>query len=123
MQRRPTSTSGQGSSFNPKELAEFYAGLHYKTDDQIKSIIYLPDDAPDSEIRLVEVNDRLAEMPDEFLEPIDFGVDHGSENEHSLVILDVTPDQWNRMINGVLPLPSGWSLTKRQDIPRRKASE
>ncbi len=123
MQRRGTPTREHGSSFDPKEWAEFYARRHYETDDQIKLIAYLSDQSPRTEIRLIEVNEHLPEMPDEFLEPIDFGVDHGSEYEHSLVILDVTPDQWSRMIDGELILPPGWSLKDRHEIPRGKGDE
>jgi hypothetical protein len=44
------------------------------------------------------------------LEPIDFGIDMGSENEHRLYVLDVTPEQWRRIQDQKLGLPGNWSL-------------
>jgi hypothetical protein len=52
------------------------------------------------------------------LEPIDFGVDTGSSNAHSLYVLDVTPSQWDDIQSGNLDLPNGWSLEGKQDFLR-----
>jgi hypothetical protein len=76
----------------------------------IRAAKFLPKDAPEREIRLLEVNDLLAEMKDESLEPLDFGVDTGSESEHKLFVLDVTPSQWASIAQHRLSLPAGWSL-------------
>jgi hypothetical protein len=69
-----------------------------------------PVNAPTSEIRLLEVNELIADMNDDTLEPVDFGVDTGSENEHKLFVLDVTPSQWDSIRRRALRLPAGWSL-------------
>jgi hypothetical protein len=83
---------------------------HIKTDPGVRSIYYLPTNAPEREIRVVEVNELLGDRKDDALEPIDFGVDRGTEAGHTLLVLDVTPSQWNRIQDTVLPLPDGWSL-------------
>ena len=70
----------------------------------------LPANAPDREIRLIEINELVADRNDDTLEPIDFGVDPGSESEHKLFVLDVTPSQWDRIGKSLLPLPRNWSL-------------
>ncbi|MDG3004846.1 hypothetical protein [Paludisphaera mucosa] len=96
--------------FDRDAMARWYASQHLRTDPGVRRIYYLPSGAPDREIRLVEVNDLLAEIDGGALEPIDFGVDTGSETEHKLFVLDVTPSQWQAVDRGDLPLPAGWAL-------------
>lgn len=98
------------TQFDRDTLANWYANEHLKTDPGIRSVFYLPANAPDREIRFIEVNDLLGDRNDEALVPIDFGIDMGSETEHKLLVLDVTPQQWNRIQEESLPLPAGWSL-------------
>ena len=89
-------------------MARWYAKQHLKTDPGIRSVYYLRTNAPDREIRFIEINELVADRNDDTLEPIDFGVDTGMESEHKLFVLDVTPSQWNRISS--LELPQGWSL-------------
>jgi hypothetical protein len=96
--------------FNRDAMAKWYAKQHRKTDPGICEIYYLPRGASDREIRFVEVNQLIAELNDDALEPIDFGVDTGSEAEHKLFVLDVTPSQWDAINRGKLALPAGWTL-------------
>jgi hypothetical protein len=98
------------TEFDRDDMARWYAREHVTIDPGIRIIYYLPRNAPPREIRLVEVNELLAEMKGDALEPIDFGVDTGSESEHKLIVLDVTPSQWDSIAQHRLPLPSGWSL-------------
>ena len=58
----------------------------------------------------MEVNELIAERNDDTLEPVDFGVDTGMDSEHKLLVLDVTPSQWDRIKQSSLALPAGWSL-------------
>lgn len=96
--------------FDRDSMAQWYAGEHLKTDPGLVSIYYLPTDAGDREIRFVEINNLMGTRTDEALEPIDFGVDTGTESAHKLVVLDVTPEQWGRIRAKKLRLPSNWSL-------------
>ena len=98
------------TAFDRDAMAKWYAREHLKTDPGIRLVGYLPKNAPEREIRFIEVNDLIGELRDDALEPIDFGVDTGMENEHKLFVLDVTPGQWERIKDGSLPLPSDWSL-------------
>jgi hypothetical protein len=95
--------------FDRDAMARWYAQEHISIDPGIRTIYYLTD-APDREVRFIEVNDLIGVRDDDTLEPIDFGVDTGMETEHKLFVLDVTPDQWERMTNSSLSLPQGWSL-------------
>ncbi len=101
-----------GNGFNRNGMAKRYALRHLKTDPAIQEIYYLPTDAPTREIRFVEVNNAIMQRDADTTEPIDFGVDTGNPSEHKLMIVDVTPDQWERIKRKQLPLPKGWSLSQ-----------
>ncbi len=102
--------------FDRDSIAATYARRHTETDPAIREIHYLPTGAPPNEIRLVEVNEAItgAASP----EPIDFGVDGGTANEHKLIVFDVTPEQWEEIQAGTLDLPPGWTLKDSQEISR-----
>ncbi len=96
--------------FNRDEMARWYAQRHLRTDPGIRTLYYLPAGAPEREIRFLEVNDLLAVREDDPMQPIDFGVDIGGEDAHTLMVLDVTPAQWENIRDHRLSLPDGWSL-------------
>jgi hypothetical protein len=98
------------AQFNREEMARWYAGRHLNTDPGIRTVYYLPAGSPEREIRFLEVNELMAVRENDPLEPIDFGVDVGSADSHRLLVLDVTPTQWDRIRVKGLPLPDGWSL-------------
>ena len=98
------------AQFNREEMARSYAGRHLKTDPGIRTVYYLPAGAPEREVRFLEINDLMAVRENDPLEPIDFGVDIGGAESHTLLVLDVTPAQWERVRRRELPLPDGWSL-------------
>jgi len=95
--------------FDRDSTARWYAEQHRNTDPAIRSVYYLPANASDREIRFVEINELIAERNDDTLEPVDFGVDTGMDSEHKLLVLDVTPSQWDRINRSLLALPMGWS--------------
>jgi hypothetical protein len=98
------------TQFDRDTMARWYARQHLETDPGIRSVYYLPTDAPEREIRFVDVNELIGDRDDNTLQPIDFGVDTGMETEHKLLVLDVTPRQWDRINDSSLALPRGWSL-------------
>lgn len=103
--------------FNRDKMARWYAKEHFKVDPGVLSIHYLPGNAPEREIRLLEVNELIAERTLDVLEPLDYGVDRYSDTEHTLYVLDVTPSQWKRIERGS-PLPAGWTLAGEQVFSR-----
>ena len=96
--------------FDRDSMARWYAEQHLKTDPGIDSIHYLPTKAGEREIRLIEINKLIGDRTDDALKPIDFGVETGSDHAHKLYVLDVTPEQWDRIHSRELELPNGWSL-------------
>jgi hypothetical protein len=98
------------TQFNKDEMARWYAGRHLNTDPGIRTVYFLPAGGTERDIRFLEVNDLMAVRENDPLEPIDFGVDVGGSDSHTLLVLDVTPAQWDRIRRGELALPHGWSL-------------
>ena len=97
------------TKFNRDLMARWYATEHLKTDPGIVTVEYLPRNADEREIRLIEVNKLIGDRNDDALEPIDFGIETGTDNAHKLFVLDVTPEQWKRIEAGELHIPAGWS--------------
>jgi hypothetical protein len=93
-------------------MARWYAQQHLETDPGIVSVYYLPTNSGEREIRFVEVNRLMGDRNDNALEPIHFGIDRGMDSAHKLVILDVTPEQWERIRKKKLSLPANWSLRR-----------
>ena len=98
------------TQFDRDSMARWYAKEHLKTDPGIVAVYYLPTNAGDRDIRFVEINNLIADRNDAVLEPIDFGVDMGMDTAHKLFVLDVTPEQWERIQRHELSLPDTWSL-------------
>ena len=98
------------NQFKRDSMASWYATRHLKTDPGIRKVYYLPAGAPEREIRFIEINELIAERNKYPLEPIDFGVDIGGTEGHTLMVLDVTPTQWEKINKKELQLPAGWSL-------------
>ncbi|MEI8378905.1 MAG: hypothetical protein WCJ09_02170 [Planctomycetota bacterium] len=96
--------------FDRDSMAAWYAHQHLQTDPGIVAVYYLPTNADDREIRFVEINELIGDRNDDSLEPIDFGIDTGTDNAHKLFVLDVTPAQWKRFQVRDLDLPGNWSL-------------
>lgn len=110
----------QFTELNLPKMAKWYAKYHADTDLGIQEIWYLPKNANEREIRLLEVNDAIVEQ--KTLEPIDFGMDRGMDTEHQLNILDVTPGQWKKIQGKKLVLPDDWQLDDGKLLFARKAS-
>ena len=106
------------NGFNRDSMARTYAARHLNTDSSIREIYYLPESAPEREIRIVEINDAIFERNENPLEALDFGVDIDSQNGHTLLVLDVTLKQWEKIDKRELQLPCGWSLEKAIKIDR-----
>lgn len=102
-----------------EQLATEYASYHMRRDSGVESIYYLPA-MPDSpsrrDIRLIEVNSLLDDSSTESMEPFYFGINVGTQDEHWLYTLDVTPRQWQQILRQELSLPQGWSLDQRVEF-------
>ena len=102
--------------FNRDPLASYYANQHLKTDAAVKRVLYLPKNSPEREIRFIEVNELISERGTRQLVPIDFGIDMGQSSFHSLLVVDVTPEEWDAIEQGRLSIPNGWSLDEMREF-------
>lgn len=96
--------------FDRQAWARHYALNHMDVDPGTMQVYFLPDQAPEREIRLVEINDSMVEREAASREALDFGVDVDADSPARLIVVDLTPGQWTRVTSGELPLPDGWSL-------------
>ena len=98
------------TQFDRDSMAYWYAHEHLKTDPGIVAVYYLPRNAPEREIRFVEVNSLIGDRNDNALEPIDLVSTRERKTPHKLFVLNVTPEQWERIRAHALRLPEDWSL-------------
>jgi hypothetical protein len=90
------------------QVVSWLAVQHFAASPEITDIYYLRTDAPEEEIRLLEVN-RLVACPQEEVEAVDFGFD--IEGLHyRLLVADISPAEHQRLESGTLKLPGGWTL-------------
>jgi hypothetical protein len=100
-----------------EQFAQWLARRHLSSDVGLERVVYLPEGAPDDEIRLLEVN-RLLHPPDpNIVEPLDFTPD--TEPRFKVFVADITQDQWERIkLSPETILPAGWKLEENQIITR-----
>lgn len=107
------------TSGSPDEVAAWLAKKHLIADSGIREVWYLPQGAPADEIRLLEVNDRLAGRESD-VDPVDFGLDVGGVPLR-LFVADITSDQFAQIKQNPSRLPVGWSLGGAKHWSRRGA--
>jgi hypothetical protein len=106
----PDSPAGKGRD----DVAAWLARKHLIADNAIREVWYLPEGAPADEIRLLELNDRLAGPEFESNpEAIDFGLDVEGAR-FRLSVADVTSEQLERIRENPSRLPPGWSLEEKR---------
>ena len=110
-------TGTTNSPLDRDSLAQRYARRHFETDAGVERILFLPKNAPPREIRFLEVNRLISETTPP--EPIDFGVDTGGPEAHTLYVLDVTPSQWDAIQKKEMSLPAEWTLEDAEEIGKR----
>jgi len=104
--------------FCAESWAKTYAQAHYKTDPGLVDVYFVPAPADVREVRLIEVNEMLAEREGDLVEPWVMRADADGDDAHNIAILDVTPSQWKRVSTDGGPLPPGWTLEGCKQIPQ-----
>ncbi len=116
-------------------VAQWVAQKHFRVDKNICEIWYLPENAPEDEIRLLEVSDlsvtpTTTTTPDPHVAatasatttttapPMDFGLDIRDAN-FVLRVVDVDSDQLEQIKQDQLCLPENWSLDSVKKWRRR----
>jgi hypothetical protein len=101
----PSQPSGTGRD----EVAGWVASRHLAADSSIREIWYLPTGSPPDEIRLIEVNGRLA-VGGWGVEPIDFALEVDNIR-FKLLVADTTNDELERAKKDPSIFPPGWWLS------------
>jgi hypothetical protein len=78
------------------------------------SVVMLDPDPSQQEIRLLEVSPAAATTHE--LYPFAFGARPDLGIDYPSVVLLLSPDEWNEVQAGQLPLPKGWTLGRLQPL-------
>lgn len=78
-----------------QQFASRLAHRDMSSDMAIEFVVYLPTNAPDDEIRLLEVNRLLSPSNSDLIELLDFTPD--SDPAFKVFVVDITADQWERI--------------------------
>jgi hypothetical protein len=105
------------------EEARELARKHYQVESGMTQIFRIIGSAdvevtPTEPIKLLEVNENT--VPSGIM-PIQFGPSPASGLHYSSIILEVTPDEFQRIQNDELKLPNGWKVG--DPIPRTPTEE
>lgn len=90
-------------------FAEWLARQHLRFDSRLTQVVYLPDGAPDDEVRLMEVNTGLFPEPGNPIVPVET-TPAVTDIPYRVRIVDITPDEWRHIQTDPSLLPTGWSL-------------
>lgn len=101
------------------EVAAWIARRHFIVDTGVREIWYLRDGAPNDDIRLIEVNDRII-ASESRIEAVDFGLNIEGV-PFKLYVADVNSEQLALAQRDPSRLPEGWSLAGAQQWWRRGA--
>jgi len=117
--RRSQSRLSTPTNGNRDEVAAWLAKTHIIADSAVREVWYLPNGAPPDEIRLLEINDRLAGSQTS-VEAVDFGLDVAGK-PFRLLVADITSDQLVQLRQDPSCLPPGWSIDGASNWGRRAA--
>jgi len=85
---------------------------HFELEEKLEKIIWIKSNKP--EIRLIEVNSETfttGDVQSFYFPPSD-------DIPYDLKLAEVTPDEWQKVLQNEIPLPVGWSLENRQEFSR-----
>jgi len=101
---------------NEHQITKLVQGLarkHFQLEEGIDRFIWFKNGEQD-EIRLIEINRNG--IPEGAVVP--FYLEPTEEAPLPILIGDITPDEWQKVRQGIIPLPEGWSLENSETITR-----
>jgi hypothetical protein len=93
------------------DVAATLAQAHREADPKTNTVKYFPGGPP---IRLIEVSSE-APTTGEIL-PFEFPEDRANGVVYSSIVVLLSPEEWDDVQNGALPLPTGWDLYQARDV-------
>ncbi len=108
----------QGSTADVDRAAIELAQRHYELESGLTQIFRITDQAEASVVRaapikLLEVNENTVESG---IMPLHFGPAPASGIPYSSIIVEVTPDEFEKIRSHELKLPEGWEIG--EELPR-----
>jgi len=90
---------------------------HFELDESLEKVIWFESETTPA-IRLLEIN------PDTFATGVvqSFYFPPSDEVPYPLIIAEVTPDEWQRVLQSKIPLPEGWTLENSKVFSRELAA-
>jgi hypothetical protein len=92
------------------QTAQLLADAHYRLDQGITHIFRIvePDESNNAKpLKLLEVTPMTAEVG---ISPVGLGADPARGMFHASVVVEITPDEFERLRRGDLKLPHDWKL-------------
>ncbi len=101
-----------------EEIVRRLARWHFEIEEGIERIIWFKN-GEDNAVHLLEIN------RDTFPENKILVFYHGPTPEYPVRIrlADVTPEEWEKVKNGLIPLPEGWTLSNMEIFERVEFSQ
>ncbi len=98
-----------------EEIVQRLTRWHFEIEEGIEQIIWFKNGGK-NEIRLLEVN------RDTFPEDKILVFYHRPTSEYPVPVrlADITPEEWEKVKKGLIPLPAGWSLDEAEIFERNK---
>jgi len=96
-----------------ERMVEQLVHEHFEFDDRLESVIWIAH-GMEPEIRLIQVTPETFPSRD----VLAFYFPPSDEVPYPLLIAQVTPDEWQMVLRGEIPLPDGWSLDDHKVLSR-----
>ncbi len=97
------------------EMVRRMAREHFDLEEGIERVIWFKNGAP-NEIHVIEVNRNT--IPEGAI--LTFYLRPTNEIPLPIILGDVTPEEWEKVQQGLIPLPAGWSLDDIEIFDREK---
>lgn len=95
------------------DTAAELAQSHFSVEPDIVAIYRVVaaerEDQPSEPVKLLEVNKHT---PPAGIRPVHFGPDPAVGIHHASVVIEVTPEEYEKVRRGELRLPNGWELER-----------
>jgi hypothetical protein len=85
---------------------------HFELEEKLEKIIWIQSNKP--EIRLIEINAETIATGD----VQSFYFPPSDEIPYDLKLAEVTPKEWQKVLQNEIPLPEGWGLENRREFSR-----
>lgn len=99
------------------QAAQELASAHFSVEPGLRQVFRLLAPAqveadPKEPIKLLEINNSAVPLG---IQPVFFGADE--QTPFPSVVIDITPQEYEHILNGKLQLPNGWELGCEYDRP------